>query len=702
MSEYTFEQVHSLWSKFLHSPYGEKYCKEGTKINNIDYYGLAKIIDLYPDCKSLYIDWYDLDKFSPEFADYILTNPDQALERGMEAIKEQLPPDFHERYNTYTINLRILNLPENLPLHGISVDCIDKLIQVEGVLRKITEIYSTLKVGVYKCVRCGTFHRIDQDIKLGGSIEKQPLECAKELGGCGRASTSTVFKRLDNESEFINTEKFELQDLPEGAFGAKLERKVGYLFDDLTGKLQPGDRVKLTAITRINQQFKRNTTPSTEFRLLLQINALEITETAYEAIQLTDEDIVKIKRESENPELIYNLVQSIAPAVYGDFYIKLAIALQLFGGVEIVNLDGTKMRGDIHILMVGDPATAKTQILIAISELAPRGLYVQGRQTTAAGLTAAAVKDQFSGERWSLEAGAMVLADKGTLCISDFQNMSEEDRTAMHDALEQQVVSIAKAGITAKLNARCSVLADANPKYGRWSSSTAISEQIGLTPSIISRFDAIFIMADKPDLARDTEIAQHILASYSRADKYKPYYERDFLRKYIAYAKTIAPKLEENGDAFKLLKKFYLETRSNKAALEEGVVTVTPRQLGGLIRCAFASARARLSEVVELEDAERSIQINSYYLRSFVNEAGIPDIDLIASGYSSSQRDLILKLTDIIRELEEQSGNRIAEESDILMRLSDQQPERVKNALEKLVRDGHLYRPMGKEKYRLV
>ena len=368
-------------------------------------------------------------------------------------------------------------LPEKTQIPEISEKHLGTLVSVEGKLQKIKQRYLTLKVGYFKCTRCGTLHEIEQETGLGPNQIQEPLECSKYSGGCGRAASSTSFKFLKDQSKYLNTEKLEIQDLPEGALGAKIQRKIGYVFDDLTGILQPGDVVNLVAIVQTRPRL--------------------------------------IKNAARNPDVFSNLVNSIAPSVYGHFYPKLAMGHSMFGGVERQMSDGTRKRGDIHILNVGDPSTAKTQILIALSELAPRALYVQGRQVTAAGLTAAAVKDEFGEGGWSLEAGAMVLVDKGTLCISDFHNMNENDRTAMNDALEQQVVSIAKAGITAVLNCRCNVIADANPKFGRFSEFSSISEQIDLSPPLLSRFDAIFIIRDKPELAKDTRIAQHILTGVS-------------------------------------------------------------------------------------------------------------------------------------------------------------------------------------------
>ena len=231
---------------------------------------------------------------------------------------------------------------------------------------------------------------------------------------------------------------------------------------------------------------------------------------------MTPEDLRLIEQFRGDPTVIDKIVLSLAPTIKGMEEEKEAIALQLFGGVEKKHADGIRVRGDIHCLLVGDPGTAKSQLLQYVAKVAPRGIYTSGKGATAAGLTAAAVKDDFAGGRWVLEAGMLVLADGGMAIIDELDKMSPEDRSAMHEALEQQQVSIAKAGITSTLNARCPVLAAANPKWGRFTNDRTIAEQIDLPPTLLSRFDVIFSIRDIPDQVRDRNLSHKILASASR------------------------------------------------------------------------------------------------------------------------------------------------------------------------------------------
>ena len=311
------------------------------------------------------------------------------------------------------------------------------------------------------------------------------------------------------------------------------------------------------------------------------------------------------------------------------------------------------------------PNTAKSQLLRYIADVAPRGIYTSGKGATAAGLTAAAVKDDFAGGRWVLEAGMLVLADGGMAMIDELDKMSAEDRSAMHEVLEQQSVSIAKAGITSTLNARCPVLAAANPKWGRFTSDRSIAEQLDLPPTLLSRFDVIFSIKDQPDQERDRRLANRILASHRDIEKESGVaggtggslapFGPDLLKKYIAYARqNLKPSLSQ--EALDELENFYVRVR--KAGEEpNSPVPITARQLEALVRLSEAAARARLSPVVEVEDARRAIHIMEAFLRRVsMTEEGKLDIDLAQSGVSHSQRERLDIVMRIMRELQDEHG----------------------------------------------
>ncbi|HEV2231470.1 MAG TPA: minichromosome maintenance protein MCM, partial [Thermoplasmata archaeon] len=368
-----------------------------------------------------------------------------------------------------------------------------------------------------------------------------------------------------------------------------------------------------------------------------------------------------------DPTIVDKVVLSLAPTIRGMEEEKEAIALQLFGGVEKRHPDGIRVRGDIHVLLVGDPGTAKSQLLRNVAEVAPRGIYTSGKGATAAGLTAAAVKDDFGGGRWMLEAGMLVLADGGIAVVDELDKMTPEDRSAMHEALEQQTVSIAKAGITATLNARCPVLAAANPKWGRFTPERTIAEQIDLPPTLLSRFDVIYSIQDRPEEGRDRFLANRILLSHQEGEAreasfgYAPSvasggapFSPDLLKKYIAYARrNIRPVL--SADALRTLEDFYVRVRK-QGEEPDSPVPITARQLEALVRLSEAAARARLSDVVSVEDAERSTRIVEGFLKRVSTTDGKLDIDLVSTGVSHSQRERVELLHEIMRELGGEKG----------------------------------------------
>jgi replicative DNA helicase Mcm len=366
------------------------------------------------------------------------------------------------------------------------------------------------------------------------------------------------------------------------------------------------------------------------------------------------------------------------------------------GGVHKERSDGAQSRGDMHILLVGDPGAGKSQLLKRISLIAPKGRYVSGKGVSAAGLTASVVRDEFL-RGWSLEAGAMVLASNGLCCIDEMDKMSEEDRSAMHEALENQTVSISKANIQATLLARTTVLAAANPKFGRFDPYDIIAKQIDLAPALINRFDLIFPIKDLPDTVKDEKLASHILNLHQTPDLEEPEIPTDLLRKYVAYAKQkVKPALSDS--ALEEIKNFFVEIR-NKEVGEEGAtraIPISPRQLEALVRLAEACAKIRLSNKVTKKDAKKAIELLQYCLSQvgLDPETGKIDIDRIATGVSASARNKILTIKEIIEDLENRIGKTIPID-DLVKEATAQGISEgdIEDALEKLKRSGDLFEP---------
>jgi replicative DNA helicase Mcm len=324
----------------------------------------------------------------------------------------------------------------------------------------------------------------------------------------------------------------------------------------------------------------------------------------------------------------------------------------LFGGVAKIHPD-IKIRGEINVLLVGDPGIAKSLLLQASAKLAPRGLYTSGRGTTAAGLTAAVLKDKSGG--MNLEAGALVLADKGIACIDELDKMKTEDRSAMHEALEQHTVSIAKAGIVATLNARTAVLAAANPKWGRYDTSRTIGENVELPITLLSRFDLVFIMIDKPDRAQDTEMSTYILDSHGRTEAVVTQVPLDLLRQYISYARQLKPRL--TAEAKKVIQDYFLKLR-DMGADRTGPIAITPRQLEGLIRIAEAHARIALQDKVTVADAQAAVAIfnESMVQVCFDAATGKMDRDILDTGAAKSTHDKLKVAYAVVIDLEKEAG----------------------------------------------
>jgi replicative DNA helicase Mcm len=365
------------------------------------------------------------------------------------------------------------------------------------------------------------------------------------------------------------------------------------------------------------------------------------------------EEEEKILALAKDPQVHEKIMNSIAPSIYGYDHIKEAIMYLLFGGVSKTLPDIT-VRGEMNALLIGDPGTAKSQLLQYVAKIAPRGLYTSGRGTTAAGLTAAVIREK--GGSMSLEAGALVLADKGIACIDEMDKMRPEDRVAIHEAMEQHTVSVAKGGIVATLNARTAMLAAANPALGRYEPHRTVAENISLPVTILSRFDLIFVLRDVPNKDADAKMAEHILEIHRRgASPIEAQVEADLMRKYVSHAKSIKPALSK--DALKRLSEFYLSMRS-ASETEGSPVAITARQLESLIRISEARARVALRKKVTAEDADSAIAI----MKRSLEEVGIDlssyrmDIDIIMTGKPKSVRDKMQVILSLLIEMEKETG----------------------------------------------
>ncbi|KQC05009.1 MAG: AAA family ATPase [Methanolinea sp. SDB] len=681
------------WSRFLKN----RYKKQLNELNRE-----------YPYKRSLFIDYRELESFGKtgiRMADELLEKPGAVIEDVKNAIRNHQLIKAREGEGPAEINFRFVNLPRKIGIRHIRSDHINKFVSVEGILRKTTEVRPRIVQAVFRCP--------------GGHLttREQGYGKFREPEGC--ATDGCTFKKLElvpKRSRFIDSQKLRIQESPEGLRGGEQPQTLDVdATDDLTGRVAPGDRVVMNGILRSIQRVSHGD-KSTIFDIYLECNSIEIAEKEFEEVEIEEKDEEEIIRLSRDPNIYRKITHSIAPTIYGNEDVKEAIALQLFGGITKEMPDGSHLRGDIHVLLIGDPGIAKSQLLRYVVKLSPRAIYTSGQSSTSAGLTATAVKDEFGDGRWTLEAGALVLADMGIAAVDEMDKMHKEDRSALHEAMEQQSISVAKAGITATLKSRCALLGAANPKYGRFDDYAPIGDQINMPASLLSRFDLIFVMTDKPDHKRDAAIAEHILkahnigetiAQHSRqpipgvdddyiAEQLKPVtpdIEPMVFRKYVAYAKrTCFPRLSD--DARNSLIDYYMKLR-DLASESSKPVPVTARQLEALVRLAEASARIRLSNTIEPVDAERVVKIVDTCLRQVAYDAksGSFDIDRVVTGFSKGKRDLIRMIKLAIRDLADDNGR--AQIEDVITRLIQEghSREEIRLQIDMFLRHGEAMEP---------
>ncbi len=469
--------------------------------------------------------------------------------------------------------------------------------------------------------------------------------------------TSSIYPNQDNLgnplrtefglSNYRDTQMVTIQEMPERAPPGQLPRSISAVLEgDLVDNCKPGDRVQIVGVYRAIANSAQNT--SGFFKTLVIANNVRGIGKQLSSNQLNEDDVMNIRRMSRKPDIFELLARSVAPSIYGHNYIKKALLLLLLGGVEKNLPNGSHIRGDINILMVGDPSTAKSQLLRFVLNTAPLAINTTGRGSSGVGLTAAVVTDKDTGER-RLEAGAMVLGDRGVVCIDEFDKMSVGDRVAIHEVMEQQTVTIAKAGIHMSLNARCSVVAAANPQYGQYQRNLTPQRNVNLPDSLISRFDLLFIILDEVNAKNDARIANKVLQNHryrSRGAQRDPFsgesddvsgfdakasdvftksagsgprsdapvFTVEFLKKYIEFAKTrFQPTLTK--PAMEFIVKAYAELRAN-AKNSSMTASVTARQLETLIRLASAHAKAHLRKKVQRGDCKVALELLKFALHN--------------------------------------------------------------------------------------
>ena len=632
------------------------------------------VLDLansYPDKRSLTVNYDKLEIFDRDIARDLIENPESVILSLEFALKDMDLPLIKKLDSAH---VRVTNIPNRIPIRDLRSKHLSKFIAVEGMIRRATDVRPRITKAAFKCMRCDTITFVEQP---GSKMDEPYSGCENE--NCGKRGP---FKLVVEQSEFVDSQKGQIQESPESLRGGSNPQSIEInFFDDLTGLISPGDRVIINGILRsVQKPLKEG--KSTSYDLVLDANSIERLDQEFDELDITTEEEEQILELSRDPQIYEKIVGSIAPTIYGNENVKRALMYQLFSGVVKQFPDGTRTRGDIHIILVGDPGVAKSQLLRYIVKLSPRGVFASGKSASASGLTAAAVRDDLGDGRWTIEGGALVMADMGIAAVDEMDKMRDEDKSALHEAMEQQTISIAKAGIIATLKSRCALLGAANPTYGRFNRFESLADQIDMPPALLSRFDLIFLLLDIPESVMDQRIASHLLQTHYAGELMQhksnisssditqeyidsqmvaiiPEIEPELLRKYIAYSRrNVYPIMDD--DARMHLVDFYTSLRKQGEG-KNTPVPVTARQLEALVRLAESSARVRLSNRVTMDDAIRTTDITMECLKNVGIDpsTGMLDADIIASGISKAQRDKIGIIRDIIKTISERtSGNK--------------------------------------------
>ncbi|XP_067273228.1 MCM3 minichromosome maintenance deficient 3 (S. cerevisiae), like [Pseudorasbora parva] len=634
----------------------------------------------------------DLRRKSEKRAKELLKNAFAELVAFQKALKDlvaSIDTTYAKQFEEFHVGFEGSFGSRHLSPRTLSARFLGNLVCVEGIVTKCSLVRPKIMRSVHYC-----------------PATKKTLERKyTDLTSLDAFPSSAIYPTKDEENNPLETEfglccykdhqTLTLQEMPEKAPAGQLPRSVDIIAnDDLVDRVKPGDRVQIVGVYRCLPAKQGGFTSGT-FRTILLANNVKLMSKEIVPTFSAD-DVAKIKKfcKAHSKDVFEQLSRSLAPSIHGHEYIKKAILCLLLGGNETNLENGTRIRGDINILLIGDPSVAKSQLLRYVLFTAPRAIPTTGRGSSGVGLTAAVTTDQETGER-RLEAGAMVLADRGVVCIDEFDKMSDMDRTAIHEVMEQGRVTISKAGIQARLNARCSVLAAANPVYGRYDQYKTPMENIGLQDSLLSRFDLLFIVLDQMDPDSDREISEHVLRMHryraqgepdgaamplgstvdvfatddpnitEAAEQELQIYEKkdnvlhghrkkkekvvtmEFIRKYIHVAKLVKPVLTQEASDY--IAEEYSRLRSHDQVNSESARTmpVTARALETMIRLSTAHAKARMSKTIDLGDAEAALELMQFaYFKKILEKdkkRKVPEdseMDVSQSQETESQRNL--------------------------------------------------------------
>ena len=688
-----FRSIVNKLTVFFHKGNIQNKGKSASDLNPFSYWDeLLEIDSEYPENKSLYVEYRHLYRYDPELAEELIENPDEWLNAAKEAIASMEFP-IHELSD---VTIRVIGLPAayETPISKLRNIHLDKFVSIRCVISKATEVRPAYEKCAFQCMRCGHITSVVQS-KDTDLLQEPFAGCENDT--CGKKGP---FKKVDGESVTFNHQYMKVQEPLENLRGRQPEFLYVSCADEITGISKPGDKVILTGILKGRTKVKKE--GKTRFLdFLFVANAIQKSDRDFENITITPKEEEEIKEMARNPEIKNIIYASIAPSIYGHENIKQGISLQLFSGVRREMKDGTHKRGDIHILMVGDPGVAKSQFLDFVAAFAPRAIKVSGRSASAAGLTGAAVHDDFDG-KWAIEAGALTMAgDGGVCCVDEVDKMSAKDRAAIHGALEQQFVDVAKAGVYAHLPTMCSFLGAANPKYGRYDKYESIGSQFNLGDALLSRMDLLYVLQDVANAGFDEMLARHVLDDED-GEYEESIMDLEFLRKYIAYAKThCSPKMTKRATDY--ITKFYVETRKSGGEKKD-TVPVTVRALESARRLAAAHAKMRLSNEIDISDAAAgcALLLDNLSKVGIDPDTGALDAAVLSSGTSGSQRHRMKVVREIIQKLcKNNITHKSASIEDIIKQCEENDIHDVEFLIKKMLERGDLL-SIGKNTFKII
>ncbi|GAB3669503.1 minichromosome maintenance protein MCM [Halopiger thermotolerans] len=659
---------------------------------------IGQLAQKYPnEQRSLEVDWGDIYNYDPDIADDYLAQPEQMRRYFEEALRMfdlAIDVDLHA-------HVRVGGLPEEFTFYPGNFSPSKHLgdyRSIRGEITKTSDVYPKIEEAAFECKLCGTLTRVPQS---DGDFQ-EPHECQ----GCERQGP---FKVNFDQSEFVDAQKLRIKVPPELADGAG-QKIDAFVEDDIAGDVTVSDRVVVSGIIHFDQETK-NSKKQPKFDPYLEGHHIEIEQTDQQDLDVTSEERKRIRELANGAEgdPLDVAAQSLSTKIYGYDLEKKALVLAMVSGGQIQYEDGDTDRSTLNVFLIGDPGTGKSKLIDRAEDVGWRTVGVTSRRATGPGLTVSAEQDDFGDGDWSLEAGAFVKANGGTVCIDELDDMDSEVRSYMLEPMSKQKINASIAGEQATFETRASVIAAGNPKHGRFDPYEPIPEQFDFRSDLLSRFDLIFTVQDVPDEDDDRQLADHVLDARDAAkrdtddlededDALKPIVDPEIFRKWIALAKQQPVPPFESQEVKEQLRESYLEIRRLYEVSENSPVPVTLRDLEGLVRIAETAAKFELSDTIKERHAQVATEMAGRSMQDVgKNEDGEYDADIVETGQSKSQKDRRKVLAKAINELEDEYSNGVPRDRVIEYiqdeRERDYSADRLHSDMDKMLDDGVAIEP---------